>query len=149
MAGIGNRLMGDDGFGPRVVELLSSLPLPEWVELRDFGTAGVTIATELEDYDAVIFIDSMEMDGPPGTLKRMDVKVDDLEAGTSDLVRFTLHEVGVEGLLRFSKAIGTLPTRVILVGCKPKRVAPGLSLSEEVERAARRAIKMILDILEV
>lgn len=149
VAGIGNRLMGDDGFGPRVVELLSRLSLPENVELRDFGTAGVTIATELEEYDALILVDSMDMEGRPGAIKSIEIRVQDLEAGPSDLVRFTLHEVGVEGLLKFSKAIGALPGRVILVGCKPKLIAPGLILSEEVERAAHEAVELILKILNI
>lgn len=149
VAGVGNRLMGDDGFGPRVVELLSELSLPENVELRDFGTAGVAIATELEGYDVLILIDSMEMEGSPGTIKRIDIDVHDLEAGASDLVRFTLHEVGVEGLLKFSKAIGVLPPRVMLVGCKPKQIAPGLDLSDVVERAAHEAVNLILDTLGI
>lgn len=149
VAGVGNRIMGDDGFGPRVVELLSKFSLPENVELMDLGTAGVIIATELEGYDTIILVDSMEMEGPPGTIKRIDIDVHDLEAGTSDLARFTLHEVGVEGLLRFSKAIGVLPPRVVLVGCKPEKIAPGLNLSDVVERAAHAAACMILDILGI
>lgn len=149
VAGVGNRIMGDDGFGPRVVELLSKVSLPENVELRDFGTAGITIATELEGYDAVILIDSMEMEDLPGTIKCIDIDVHDLEAGASDLARFTLHEVGVKGLLEFSKAIGVLPPRIILVGGKPEKIAPGLHLSDVVERAAHAAARMILEILGI
>lgn len=149
IAGIGNRLMGDDGFGPVVVARLSNVHLPDNIDLRDFGTAGVTIATELGDYDTVIFIDTMEMDGAPGTLKCLEIDVEDIDADASDLWRFTLHESGVEGLLRFSKAIGTLPARIILVGCKPKYIGPSLILSEEVERAVHEAVLLILEMLRI
>ena len=57
VAGVGNRLMGDDGFGPRVIDVLSNYSIPDHVELRDVGTAGITIATDLSDYDEIIFLD--------------------------------------------------------------------------------------------
>ncbi len=147
VAGVGNRLMRDDGFGPRVIDLLSSVPLPENVELRDIGTAGLTIATDLGEYDLVIFLDSMKMEGEPGRLSRVEVDVEDVKDEAGELARVTLHEVGLEGLLKFSKTIGTLPPRVVLVGCKPKNIGPCLGLSDEVEAAAHRAVDLVLDIL--
>lgn len=140
--------MGDDGFGPRVVDLLSSVPLPRNVEVRDFGTAGLTIATDLAEYRLAIFLDSMDMEGRPGRLVRTELVVEEGLDGMAELARLSLHEVGLEGLLRFSKAIGTLPPRVILIGCKPKATRPGLDLSQEVEEAAHRAVDMVLGIVE-
>ena len=147
VAGVGNRLMRDDGFGPRVIDLLSSIPLPENIELRDIGTAGLTIATDLSEYRLVIFLDSMEMEGEPGRLSQAEIDVEDIEEDAGDLARVSLHEVGLEGLLKFSKAIGTLPPRVVQVGCKPKVVGPGLKLSDEVERATYEAAEIVMEIL--
>jgi hydrogenase maturation protease len=148
VAGVGNRLMGDDGFGPRVVDLLETAPLPRNVELRDLGTAGLTIATDLGEYALIIFLDSMDIEGEPGRLLQTDVRVEgDLE-GLNELARVTLHEVGLEGLLRFAKAIGTLPHKVKLIGCKPKVVRPSLDLSPEVEEAAKMAVGMVLELLK-
>ena len=146
VAGVGNRLMGDDGFGPRVTDLLLSKDLPPYVEVRDIGTAGLTIATDLEDYDKVIFLDSMDMDGPYGKVSKIRLDVSNSD-DVSDLARFTLHEVGLEGLLKFAKAIGTLPKETILIGCKPKSLEPSLILSDEVEAATHAALKIVLDIL--
>jgi len=145
VAGIGNRLRGDDGFGPRVIDLLASRRLPDSVEARDFGTAGLTVATELSDYDVAIFLDSAESEGEPGSLQRSRLEV---EAGIDDsaeLARLTLHEVGLEGLLKFSKSIGTLPEKVYLIGCKPKVLVPTLELSPEVEAAVEEAASMVMD----
>ena len=144
VAGVGNRLMGDDGFGPRVVELLSQRPLPPDVEVRDIGTAGLTIATDLAEYDAAIFLDSIDLEGAPGTLKRMRVEIED-GGEVETLARLTLHEVGLEGLLRFAKALGVLPRMVYIIGCKPRSVEPGIGLSPEVEEAAHRAVEMVLE----
>ena len=46
--------------------MLTSVSLPENIELRDIGTAGLTVATDLDEYDPVIFLDSMKMEGEPG-----------------------------------------------------------------------------------
>lgn len=145
VAGIGNRLRGDDGFGPRVVDLLLSRKLPDGVEARDFGTAGLTIATELSDYDAAIFLDSAEFEGEPGSLQRSYLEVEAGIDDSSELARLTLHEVGLEGLLKFSKSIGTLPEKVYLIGCKPKVLVPTLELSPEVEPAVEEAVSMVMD----
>ena len=148
VAGIGNRLIADDGFGPRVVDLLSERELPDVVEVRDFGTAGMTIATDLSDYDSVIFVDSMDHDGEPGSLTKSRLVVEGGVEDVAELARLTLHEAGLEGLLRFSKSIGTLPDDVFFVGCKPKTLGPSLELSPEVEAALERAVAIVDEILE-
>ena len=68
IAGIGNKYMGDDGFGPKVVEELLSEEIPSGVEVRDVGLCGITLAPELADYDMVIFVDAVNMDSKPGTI---------------------------------------------------------------------------------
>ncbi len=148
VAGIGNRLMTDDGFGPRVIDLLKEGSIPETVEVRDFGTAGMTIATDLADYEAIIFIDSMDHDGTPGTLHMSRLEVKEGAEDIADLARLTLHEAGLEGLLKFAKAIDTLPSTVYLVGCKPKKLEPSLKLSAEVEEATGKAVKAVEEILD-
>ncbi len=148
VAGIGNRLIADDGFGPRVVDLLSERELPDYVEVRDFGTAGMTIATDLADYDAVIFIDSSDHEGEPGSLYKTRLLVEEGVEDIGELARLTLHEAGLEGLLRFSKSIGTLPDDIFLIGCKPKVLGPSLELSPEVEAALGNAVAIVEEILE-
>ncbi len=148
VAGVGNRLMGDDGFGPRVIDLLSSAPLPENVEARDIGTAGITIATDLSGYDLVVFLDSSDIEGEPGRLQKSEIRVEEDGEDIAELSRFTLHEVGLEGLLKFAKAIGVLPPRVVLIGCKPKNLSPTLELSAEVEAAIDTAADMAISTVE-
>ena len=148
VAGVGNRLMGDDGFGPRVIDLLQSTHLQGNVELRDLGTAGLSVATDLDEFDLAVFLDSVNMDGEPGKLLQTEVSVNEDLENVSEFTRVTLHEIGLEGLLRIANALGTLPRRVILVGCKPKALGPIVGLSPEVEEAAHKAVKMVLEIVE-
>jgi hydrogenase maturation protease len=122
--------------------------LPDNVEARDFGTAGMTIATDLADYDAVIFIDSADHGGEPGSLSKSRLLVEEGVDDIGELARLTLHEAGLEGLLKFSKSIGTLPEDVFLVGCKPKKLEPSLELSPEVESALEKAVAIVNEILK-
>ena len=150
VAGIGNVLMSDDGFGPSVVELLQSRNVSKSVELRDMGTAGLTVATELDGFDIVIFIDSMETNADPGTVKQFEIDLATIDSSeAAELSKLTVHEVGLEGLLKFSKAIGTLPERVFLFGCAPERLSLGYGLSPKVEMAAKVATEKILELLEI
>ena len=149
VAGIGNLLMGDDAFGPEVIKALEKETLPDNVEIRDMGTAGLTVATELADYDTVIFVDSMEMPEEPGTLKHMRVEVNTITPKEAlELSRVTVHEVGLEGLLKFSKAIGTLPETVYIIGCKPEKIGVIYGLSGCVRDAVPEAVKQIKNIIK-
>ncbi len=106
--------MGDDGFSPRVIDLFISFSLPQNMELWDLGTAGLTVASNLSLYDFIIFLDAIEESREPGTLYKREITVDELNVeDVTDLVSLSLHEAGLEGLLKIAKALGTLPPRVI------------------------------------
>jgi hypothetical protein len=49
IAGIGNIFLGDDGFGCVVAERLARRPLPDWVQVIDFGIRGFDLAYALMD----------------------------------------------------------------------------------------------------
>ena len=150
VAGVGNRLRGDDSFGPRVIDLLSDCILPENVMLWDLGTAGLTVASDLSEYDFIIFLDAIEGGGEPGTLYKREITVEEVSVeGVTDLITLSLHEAGLEGLLKLAKALGTLPPRSIIIGCEPKSVELGLELSEEVEAAAKKAVSIVMEILRL
>src|SRR6266508_490834 len=65
--GIGNVLMGDDGFGPYVVEALGArYEFPDNVSVIDVGTPGLDLAPFLIGADAIIVIDTVRSDGEAG-----------------------------------------------------------------------------------
>src|SRR5437762_3368912 len=71
VAGLGNVLLGDDGFGCEVARrLIATQVWPETVRIADFGIRGVHLALELlgEQYDLAIFVDAASRGGPPGTV---------------------------------------------------------------------------------
>ena len=63
VAGLGNVLLGDDGFGVEVAHRLRAAPLPARVRVEDFGVRGIHLVYELlEPYDAVILVDNLPDD---------------------------------------------------------------------------------------
>src|SRR5262249_18276326 len=69
LAGFGNVLRGDDGFGVEVVRRLQEgEPAPD-VTVMEVGTAGIRLAQELlTPCDRLIIVDAMRGGGPPGTV---------------------------------------------------------------------------------
>ena len=49
VAGVGNVFLRDDAFGCEVVRLLAEHPVPDGVQIRDFGIRGVHLAYDLLD----------------------------------------------------------------------------------------------------
>ncbi|MHC1611373.1 MAG: hydrogenase maturation protease [Candidatus Methanospirareceae archaeon] len=150
VAGIGNKYMGDDGFGPRVVEALLARDLPENAEARDVGLCGITLAPELGDYDRVIFADAVNTGGKPGTIYRTEIKaeeVEEMKPGGANIFNLSIHETRLEELLSFAKAIGTLPPTNLVIGCEVRDAQLGEEMSPEVATAVHTAVEIILDLL--
>lgn len=151
VAGIGNQYMGDDGFGPRVIEELLTRELPENVEARDVGLCGITLAPDLSDYDLVIFADAVHTEGKLGTIYRTKIKADEVEEmkpGGPNPFNISIHETRLEELLSFAKTIGTLPPTIVVIGCEIKDTQLGEEMSLGVATAVHSAVEIILDELQ-
>src|SRR5262252_4106710 len=74
IAGIGNVLRGDDGFGIRVIEALSKdARVTAGIDLYEAGIAGIGLVQELiNGYDALIMVDAVDQGSRPGTLFILD-----------------------------------------------------------------------------
>ena len=70
VAGMGNVLRGDDGFGVKVVEELSVNHIfPEEIDLYEAGIGGIGFVQELmKGYDALIIVDAIDKGAAAGTL---------------------------------------------------------------------------------
>jgi len=69
VAGVGNVLMSDDGFGVEVIRRLADQQLPADVEIVDIGIRGMHLAYQLLDgYRALLIVDATARGGKPGEL---------------------------------------------------------------------------------
>ena len=137
VAGVGNVLRADDGFGPAVAERLSDLP--EGVEVVETGIGGIALLQELlAGCEGLVLIDAVDQGAPPGTVLAIEPEVGEA-VHVPDV-----HLADPERVLGMAKAMGALPARVLIVGCQPARVDElSERLSPEVQRAVAVAAERV------
>jgi hydrogenase maturation protease len=147
VAGIGNVLLADDGFGVEAARLLAQRELPGGVKVADFGIRGMDLAYELqEDYDVVVLLDAVARGEPPGTLFVIEHDPDSEADGTDAL---DPHGMDPLRVLALARVLGAVPPRVLVVGCEPAVIVPPederlvMELSPPVRAAARRAVELV------
>ena len=140
VAGIGNLFFGDDGFGPEVVRrLVASGDLPEEVRAVDYGIRGMHLAYDLLDgYDALVLVDAVPGQGPPGDVGVLEVGEDDLGAGELDP-----HGMAPVAVLASLRSLGGRLPPTYVVGCRPADTDEGLGLSAPVEAAVPHAMETV------
>lgn len=137
VAGFGNVLRGDDGFGVEVVRrLMEAGQAPPDVRLLEVGTGGVALAQALlTPVDRLIVVDAMTRGGEPGHLYVL--RVDGVETLTS----VDMHMAVPSRALGLAKALGALPREIFMVGCEPLAVDDlTMDLSPPVKAAVERAM---------
>ncbi len=143
VAGFGNALRGDDGFGVEVIRRLQAAPVDEGVELMDVGTGGIRLAQELlTTYDRLIVLDAMTRGQPPGSV--CVLAVDDVES----VSEIDMHVAIPARALSVAKALGALPAEIYIVGCEPLEVDElSTDLSEPVKAGVEIALRRIHELL--
>jgi hydrogenase maturation protease len=145
VAGVGNVLRSDDGFGVEVATRLMQRDQQPGVTIVETGIAGIQLVQDLMDgYDAAIVIDTVDRGRPPGTVMLIEPDVIDVQLldhnERYDLLA-DMHMATPERSLMLARALDVLPDRVWMVGCQPVDVeSPAIGLSATVEAAIEPAI---------
>jgi hydrogenase maturation protease len=150
IAGVGNILRGDDGFGVEILRRLErQLGGVGDVQFFESGIAGVGLVQQLLDgYDALIVLDALDRGAEPGTVFVLAPDVGALAAPGGSRESVDLHQADPEGVFRLAAAIGALPRRVWVVGCQAAACEElGAGLSDPVCRAIPAALQRVYDIL--
>ena len=140
--GLGNSLRGDDGVGTQIATLLASLALPEGVEVVQGGTPGLELVNWMEGWQRVIIIDAADVARQPGEFVRFTPDQGHL---LGDDQHLSIHAAGLRDALLLAEILGTLPKEVIVYGVQPANLDWVDALSPEVEAAAPRILRAILD----
>ena len=144
--GIGNVLMGDDGFGPAVVRAFdAAYQVGPGVDVIDVGTPGLDLVPWLADVDRVIIVDTVKSDLPPGTMRCYDMS-EVLRRPPS--VRVGPHDPGVKEALLTLEFAGRAPRELTLVGVVPERTDLAVQLSAPVQAAVAPAVSTVVSLLE-
>jgi len=140
VAGCGNPLFADDGFGPAVVESLKTIELPENVTVVDAGLGGPHFIFTLlnpESTKTLIIVDIADFGGEFGELRWLTV--DELPVGSYR----DAHSWDLTEPLRYLKD----DIRIRVLACQKKYVsAPEMviGITDEVQRAIPDAVSEIM-----
>jgi len=130
IAGCGNKLFGDDGFGPEVVEyLISRYDIPSHVCLLDVGT-GIrkilfTISLSEPRPKVIVIIDAVDKGRKPGEI--FEITLDEIPIEKMD--DFSMHQVPSSNLLRELRDFCSVKVQVMACQIKtiPETMRSGLS----------------------
>lgn len=147
--GCGNTLMGDDGFGPAVIERLQTgYPLPASVWVEDVGTSIRDILFDLllapQKPKMILIIDAARQDGrSPGDLFELAVE----QIALDKVNDFSVHHFPSLNLLKELTEVGSVEVRILTVQVTdlPEEIASGLSVpvAAAIPSACRWALNLI------
>jgi hydrogenase maturation protease len=155
IAGVGQVLRADDGFGVEVARRLVRLDLGPDVQVIETGTGGIHLVQSLLDpVDALIVLDAVDHDRPPGTVMVIQPEVADVH-DMPEMERYDfladMHYTKPERAFMLARALGVLPERFLLVGCQPldaESLVQGLSdcVTAAVDVAVREVQRLVAEL---
>ena len=149
IAGVGNVLRGDDGFGVVVAQRMMRSVLPDGITVVETGIAGIALVHELQKgWDGLIVIDALDRGRSPGTVMVIEpdiIDIDGLPSAERGDVLADMPLATPDRVLMLARALGVLPDWVRIVGCQPHDAhAVHDGLSPEVTRAVDVAVAEVL-----
>ena len=153
VAGMGNVLRQDDGFGVEVARrLMAGHTLPAGVTVIEVGIGGIHLVQELMDgYDALVVLDAVERGSVPGTVHLLAADVPDLALWSDDErgdFLADMHYTTPSKAMILARALDVLPPQVFILGCQPGEADEmGIGLTAPVERAAAEAIRTLEELV--
>lgn len=140
--GIGNLIVGDEGFGVHTVRYLEEhYEFPEEVLLRDGGTAGIYMSPFLEECDPVLVIDVVDIDAEPGSLHYYSSA--DVKAGKIS-TRMSPHQLGLLEILEICKLRDAAPETLEFYCVVPKKLDTSTELSDVVAPRVKEISDIVL-----
>lgn len=142
--GMGNPLRGDDGFASAVLETLAqSDELAPEADLLVVGPGQTVEALCDPTYQRVFVVETAEMGRRPGEWVRFTPE--SVKLATMDLARcLTFHAAGLPEALAIGRALGMLPSEIIIYAVQPLQITDWPGLSEPVQQAVTQTCAAIL-----
>ena len=150
VAGVGNVLHGDDGFGVELAWRLAKRSLPEDVKVIETGIGGMSLVQELmQGYDALLLLDAHRGGGTPGTVRLLEPTLPDLSGLDPHALRDYFADTHYATPLRALSLLdhlGRLPRKIAVIGCEPaQHEALAIGLSAPVVAALDHAEAMAVE----
>ena len=137
--GVGNPDRGDDAIGLLVARCLKE-EVGDTVPIYEQNGEATALMDTWQGADGVILIDAMRSGVEPGTRRRFEVSREPLPAV---FTQSSTHTFSVSEAIELSRALHTLPARMIVYGIEGKTFTLGAALSPEVEQTLPEILSQI------
>ena len=143
--GIGNLLLGDEGFGVHCVQHIEQhYKIPENIRVFDGGTAGILLAPFIEECDKLYVLDVIDLEDDPGSVHLFTDE--DVRAGNVQ-TRMSPHQIGMLEILDICKIRGKVPEQVQYITVVPQILETGMELSPLIAERVTDVIDILLQSL--
>ena len=124
--------------------------VPSGVTVLDFGTGGLKLAYEvMRGYDALVLMDISRQGGEPGTLYVMEPDPESVEGPIQEGDAIDPHGMDPKTVLRFVKAVGGWPGKVVVIACEPATITDmGIGPEPAGDERDRRRRGLVLKTVE-
>jgi hydrogenase maturation protease len=144
LLGVGNILLGDDGFGVHLINSLADTPLPPNVQVLEAGTVSHQLIPLIRALDNLIVIDVVDAGDTPGSIFRFSPE--DLKFAKEDMV--SLHQISLIDVLTMAEMTGGRP-KTVIIAVQPKDVTNwSLELTEPVKAVMPKVKELIFEELK-
>ena len=140
LIGVGNPDRGDDGAGRVVVQRLAARNDCAF-ELRECTGEATSLMSAWTGFDDVVLVDACRGAGPPGSVHRIDA--DDVDR-VARLQHASTHSLGVAAAIGLARALGTLPSRLVIYAIEARHSREGEGLSPAVDRAVDQVVALVM-----
>ena len=142
VAGFGNLLLGDDGFGVEVLRRFVARGVPESIEAVEVGIGGFDFVLKLMDgFERAIVVDLVRRGAVPGTVTMFTPCEAETTLRAGD--RIDPHIAEPSRAMKLARHLNVLPASITIVGCEPASCDVGIGLSPQVAAGVERALDAI------
>jgi len=146
VVGMGSEYRRDDGVGLAVADRVAQAvdgvsavgPLSDPLDLLGLWDGA----------DLAVVVDAVQSGAAPGTVQLIELDITSGRGAAGDPSGTTsTHGIGVAGVFRLARAVGSAPKRVVVVGIEGQDFSQGTGLSPAVDRAVEHAARHVAELI--
>jgi hydrogenase maturation protease len=143
IVGVGNRLLGDEGVGLHIIDKLSQMPMPPYVNIIDCGCDLLGLMAYIDEPARVLVIDAVRVGGQPGEIYNFDYS----KLACTKIEMRSAHQIKTVDALRLVKLVcpALAESEIVVIGIEPKIIKLSNDLSKEVSESIAEVTRSILE----
>jgi hydrogenase maturation protease len=142
--GIGNLYRRDDGVGIIVARRLAAARLAATRVIEHSGE-GTALMEAWRGAQRVVVVDAVQSGAPPGTIHHLEASAQPIP---SRFFHYSTHAFSLAEAIELARALGQLPSRLVVFGVEGANFHSGETLSPSVAQAVEEVVQRVRQELE-